>query len=99
MRNNNSFSKSLSFSNSSATTVKIAFVEPNGNRVEIDATVGKSVLDAALEHHIDVEGACGGVMACSTCHAVLPDDLFKKLPPKSDEEQDMLDLAWGLTDT
>ncbi len=38
-------------------------------------------------------------MACSTCHVVLPKKLFDALPPKKEEEQDMLDLAWGLTDT
>jgi ferredoxin len=44
-------------------------------------------------------GACGGDLACSTCHVVLPQDYYDKLPPKAEEEEDMLDLAWGLTDT
>lgn len=44
-------------------------------------------------------GACGGELACSTCHVVFEPALFEKLPPKQEEEEDMLDLAWGLTDT
>lgn len=44
-------------------------------------------------------GACGGDLACSTCHVVLPKDYYDKLDEKEEEEDDMLDLAWGLTDT
>ncbi|CAN0373594.1 unnamed protein product, partial [Phaeothamnion confervicola] len=44
-------------------------------------------------------GACGGDLACSTCHVVLEKEVFDRLPPKVEEEEDMLDLAWGLTDT
>lgn len=44
-------------------------------------------------------GACGGELACSTCHVVFEPEIFEKLPPKQEEEEDMLDLAWGLTDT
>lgn len=44
-------------------------------------------------------GACGGELACSTCHLVFEKELFEKLPEISEEEEDMLDLAWGLTDT
>lgn len=44
-------------------------------------------------------GACGGECACSTCHIVLEDEMYNKLPPPEDEEEDMLDLALGLTDT
>eukprot|EP01035_Chromulina_nebulosa_P020917 gene20917-27112_t len=65
----------------------------------VDAELGKTVLDVAIDHNIDIEGACGGELACSTCHVILPQDLFDKLPAKSEEEQDMLDLAWGLTPT
>lgn len=43
--------------------------------------------------------ACGGECACSTCHVILPSEFFNKLPEVSEEEEDMLDLAAGLTDT
>jgi 2Fe-2S ferredoxin len=80
--------------------VKIVFYEAaNQNKVEVDALVGRTVLDVAIEHNIDIEGACGGELACSTCHVVLSKRLFDQLPPKAEEEEDMLDLAWGLTDT
>eukprot|EP00981_Chlorochromonas_danica_P014483 scaffold8015_cov165-Ochromonas_danica.AAC.41 len=81
-------------------TVKITFVEEaNDNVVEVDATIGKSVLDVAVEHDIDIEGACGGELACSTCHVVLSQELYDRLPAKKEEEADMLDLALGLTPT
>jgi ferredoxin-2, mitochondrial len=44
-------------------------------------------------------GACGGVMACSTCHVILPKEFYDRLPEKCMEEEDMLDLAWGVTET
>ncbi len=44
-------------------------------------------------------GACGGVCACSTCHVILEPDIFNSLPEPSEEEEDMLDLAFGLTGT
>lgn len=80
--------------------VKITFYEEaNQNEVVVDAKEGKTVLDIAIENNIDIEGACGGELACSTCHVVTSQELFDKLPPKLEEEEDMLDLAWGLTDT
>ena len=48
---------------------------------------------------MDIEGACGGELACSTCHVIVPKDVYDRLPPKKEEEDDMLDLAWGLTPT
>lgn len=84
----------------STDSVKIAFIEEsNDSRIEVDAPVGKTVLDVAIDHNIDIEGACGGELACSTCHVILSQELFDKLPAKELEEEDMLDLAWGLTDT
>lgn len=84
---------------SNFSTVKIRFYEEAmDNLVEVDAEIGKRVLDIALENDIDIEGACGGELACSTCHVIVPQDVYDKLPPKKEEEQDMLDLAWGATD-
>lgn len=80
--------------------VHLTFLEEaNQNKVAVEAKEGKSVLDIAIENNIDIEGACGGELACSTCHVILSQELFDKLPPKTEEEEDMLDLAWGLTDT
>lgn len=47
-----------------------------------------------------MEGACGGSCACSTCHVIVEDqDLFDKMDEADDDENDMLDLAFGLTET
>ena len=76
---------------------RIVFVSSEGGRREIDAEAGRSVLETAWEHGIDVEGACEGSMACSTCHVILSDSDYDRLPPSSEDEEDMLDLAWGVT--
>ena len=55
------------------------------------------MLEIAWAHGIDVEGACEGSMACSTCHVILSEADYDRLPPSSDDEEDMLDLAWGVT--
>ena len=78
---------------------KVIFELPAGERREIDAELGKSLLVTAQQNDIDIEGACEGVMACSTCHLIVSEDWFKKLPDASEEEEDMLDLAYGLTKT
>jgi len=81
-------------------TVTLYFYEGStGDRIKVAAPIGKSVLDVALDNNVDIEGACGGELACSTCHVVLTKDLYDKLPGKKEEEEDMLDLAQGLTDT
>ena len=78
---------------------KVIFELPGGERREIDAEQGKSLLVAAQQNDIDIEGACEGAMACSTCHLIVSEDWFEKLPDASEEEEDMLDLAYGLTRT
>ena len=65
---------------------------------EIDAAPGKSVCDALLEHHIDIEHACEKQAACTTCHVLLRRG-FDSLEPAEEKEEDMLDKAWGLEAT
>lgn len=78
---------------------KMTFVDAHGNRKEVDAPVGLSVLEIAHKHGVDLEGACEGSLACSTCHVVVAQEWFDKLKDASEEEEDMLDLAFGLTHT
>ena len=78
---------------------KITFINSDGSRLEVDAPVGLSVLEIAHRHNVDLEGACEGSLACSTCHVVVESNWFDKLAPASDDEEDMLDLAFGLTHT
>jgi len=79
--------------------VKMVFVEKSGARREVDAPVGDTILQIAHRNGIDIEGACEGVMACSTCHVVVEPEWYGKLPPPEEDEEDMLDLAFGLTRT
>jgi ferredoxin-2, mitochondrial len=61
---------------------------------------GTNMLEAAHENDIDLEGACDASLACSTCHLIVEDqEYFDKLPETTDDEEDMLDLAFGLTHT
>jgi len=57
------------------------------------------LLDVAHDNNIELEGACGGELACATCHLIFEQDMYDTLPEKLDEEDDMLDLAYELTDT
>lgn len=80
---------------------KMTFVKKSGERVEVDAPVGLSVMEIALKNNIrEIEGACGGSLACATCHVyVHPDWWAKCLPPdgaRGEDEEDMLDLAFDL---
>lgn len=78
---------------------KMTFIQPDGKRLEVDAPVGLSVLEIAHKHGVDIEGACEGSLACSTCHVIVDADWYGKLPDAKPDEEDMLDLAFGLTKT
>jgi 2Fe-2S ferredoxin len=78
---------------------KVIFVERDGTRRELEAPVGLSVLEIAHKHEIDLEGACEGSLACSTCHVIVDPDWIDLLPDATEDEEDMLDLAFGLTKT
>ena len=78
---------------------KIIFIEPNGDEKTIEAENGLSLLEVAHNNGIDLEGACEGSLACSTCHIIVEKNFFDNLPEPSEEEEDMLDLAFGLTHT
>jgi len=78
---------------------KMTFILKDGSRKEVDAPLGLSVLEIAHRNHVDIEGACEGSLACSTCHVIVEKDWFDKLGEASEDEEDMLDLAFGLTHT
>ena len=62
--------------------------------------MGESLLQVAHHNDIELEGACEGSLACSTCHVVVEDEsMYEKMEEPSDDENDMLDLAFGLTET
>ena len=78
---------------------KMIFVKPGGERLEVDAPLGLSVLEIAHRNNIDLEGACEGSLACSTCHVIVDPEWYDVLEGASEDEEDMLDLAFGLTHT
>ena len=79
--------------------IRIVFVSPEGDRSVVEARAGDNLLRLAWDHQIDMEGACEGVMACSTCHVIVDQSFFDALPAASEEEEDLLDLAWGVRPT
>ncbi|MFL6741019.1 MAG: 2Fe-2S iron-sulfur cluster-binding protein [Sphingomicrobium sp.] len=66
---------------------------------EVDAGQGQRLLEVAWAERQPLEGACEGVMACSTCHVIVDAADFEKLPPATEEEEDLLDLAAHATRT
>lgn len=79
--------------------VKVTFVYSDGKEHEVVAREGQDLLSVAHRHGIEMEGACEGSIACSTCHVILDEDVFDSLPEACEEEDDMLDMAPGLTET
>jgi 2Fe-2S ferredoxin len=77
----------------------MTFVLPDGSKKEVDAPVGLSILEIAHRNDIPLEGACEGSLACSTCHVIVDKDDYERLPEATEDEEDMLDLAFGLTHT
>lgn len=78
---------------------KITFITLEGEHKTVNAPLGISFLEIAHRNGIDIEGACEGCLACSTCHLIVSDEDFERLPDPSEDEEDMLDLAYGLTET
>ncbi|MFN5352147.1 MAG: ferredoxin family 2Fe-2S iron-sulfur cluster binding protein [Alphaproteobacteria bacterium] len=79
---------------------KVIFKNKSGDRWEIEAPIGVSLLEVAHKNDIPLEGACEGSLACSTCHIIVAEEeVYNSLPQASEDEEDMLDLAFGLTHT
>eukprot|EP00047_Mylnosiga_fluctuans_P020096 m.88797 g.88797 ORF g.88797 m.88797 type:complete len:131 (-) comp8384_c0_seq1:150-542(-) len=78
---------------------KVTYKDTKGNQQVVIGKEGDNLLDLAHENNIELEGACGGALACSTCHLIVDPEFHNKLPPPEEEELDMLDLAAGLTKT
>ena len=80
--------------------IKVRFHKPDGTLdKEVEAKAGQRLLDVAWAAGQPLEGACEGVMACSTCHVIVDKGDFEKLPQAGDEEEDLLDLAAHATRT
>lgn len=79
---------------------RVVFLSANGlERREVQATAGQSILEIAHANDIPIEGACEGSLVCSTCHVIVEAADYDRLPPPSEEEADLLDLAYDLAAT
>ncbi|XP_074813886.1 adrenodoxin, mitochondrial isoform X1 [Natator depressus] len=85
---------------SSEDKVTVHFINRDGDKLTAEGKVGDSLLDVVVDKNLDIDGfgACEGTLACSTCHLIFEDHVFEKLDAITDEEMDMLDLAYGLTE-
>ncbi|CAG9954176.1 unnamed protein product [Clonostachys rosea f. rosea IK726] len=78
----------------------VTFIDKDGQDYKFAVSEGDNLLDIAQANDLEMEGACGGSCACSTCHVIVTDDgYYDKIPEPEDDENDMLDLAFGLTET
>lgn len=76
-------------------SIRVHFIDPHGRHVEAAAEPGDSLLRIGQAAGLPLEGTCEGQMACSTCHVIVASEWFARLPPASEEEEDMLDFAAG----
>ncbi|XP_045695248.1 adrenodoxin, mitochondrial [Phyllostomus hastatus] len=85
---------------SSEDKITVHFLNRDGEMLTTKGKVGDSLLDVVVENNLDIDGfgACEGTLACSTCHLIFEKHIYEKLDAITDEENDMLDLAYGLTD-
>ncbi|KAL4759493.1 ferredoxin family 2Fe-2S iron-sulfur cluster binding protein [Aspergillus foveolatus] len=80
--------------------INVSFIDKDGEKFDFQVSEGDNLLDIAQANDLEMEGACGGSCACSTCHVIVEDpEMFDKMEEPSDDENDMLDLAFGLTET
>ncbi|KAM0452375.1 hypothetical protein ACHAO4_005586 [Trichoderma viride] len=78
----------------------VTFIDKDGEEHKFAVSAGDNLLDIAQANDLEMEGACGGSCACSTCHVIVEgEDHYDQMPEPEDDENDMLDLAFGLTET
>ena len=78
---------------------KLIFIQPDGEEKSISVENGLSIMEVARDNDFGIEGTCGGSISCCTCHVVIDQDWFSVVGKPNPDEEDMLDLAVGLTPT
>lgn len=79
--------------------IKLTFRKANGEEKTVEGNEGDDIVDLSWEYDLDIEAACEKSVACSTCHVILEPKVYDALDEPTDEENDMLDLAFSLTTT
>ena len=88
------------FCNEEKKLVKFKFIYMGDKKeVPVEALEGQHILEIAHKYDVDLEGACDASLACSTCHVILEKEIYDSLPAAKEEEEDLLDLAFGLSET
>ena len=77
----------------------ITFIKPDGEKVAVEATNGATVMEVAKENDMPMLAACGGSLACATCHVIVDEAWYEKSGEVCEAEEDLLDTAHGLTNT
>ncbi|MDB2324277.1 2Fe-2S iron-sulfur cluster-binding protein [Alphaproteobacteria bacterium] len=77
----------------------IIFTTPNGEEHNVAVENGVTVMEAGRNANLGIEGTCGGCLSCATCHVIVDPEWFAKTGGPSEDEEDMLDLAFGLSET
>ena len=77
----------------------IIFVTPDGTEHNVGVENGTTVMEAGRDANLGIEGTCGGCLSCATCHVIVDAGWFPKTGAPGEDELDMLDLAFGLSET
>ncbi len=77
----------------------IIFVTPDGYEHNVTVDNGTTIMEAGRDANLGIEGTCGGCLSCATCHVIIDPTWFPKIGGPSEDELDMLDLAFGLSKT
>ncbi|KAK2701568.1 hypothetical protein QYM36_019797 [Artemia franciscana] len=73
--------------------VNVTYIDRSGKRIPICGKVGDNAMYLAHRYGIEIEGACEASLACCTCHVYVDEESYDKIPPPTDKEEDMLDMA------
>jgi 2Fe-2S ferredoxin len=78
---------------------KLIFIKSDGSAHDFDVANGTTIMEAGRDANMGIEGTCGGSLSCATCHVVFDADDYVRVGPPSEDEMDMLDLAFNVTET
>jgi len=78
---------------------KLNFIKPDGSTHQLEVDKGTTIMEAGRDNNMGLEGTCGGSLSCATCHVILDEASFARIGGPSEDEMDMLDLAFGVAET